>query len=171
MSQMGLIPHITVGFLFPTSLWVFFLLSPSAPSFTHFTSSLPHFLTPSLTPSHFIVGTPSLTPSLSHTPSWAAPEEPKRHYTPLNSLWKGVLDAVRARARARKGPRTLGRLRKTLNALSGRLCWMRRAREGPRALGRLRKSLNATKRCLWKALLDATRSQSSGAAPEEPKRH
>ena len=48
---------------------------------------------------------------------------------------------------------------------------MRRARKGPRALGRLRKSLNATKRSLWKALLDAARakrSQSSGAAPEEP---
>ena len=34
---------------------------------------------------------------------------------------------------------------------------MRRARKGPRALGRLRKSLNATKRSLWKALLDAAR--------------
>ena len=51
---------------------------------------------------------------------------------------------------------------------------MRRARKGPRALGRLRKSLNATKRSLWKALLvaaHAKRSQSSGAAPEESKRH
>ena len=55
-------------------------------------------------------------------------------------------------------------LNATINALSGRLCWMRRARKGPRTLGRLRKSLNATKRSLWKALLDAAcakRSQSS----------
>ena len=73
--------------------------------------------------------------------------------------------------RARKGPRVLGRLRKSLNATKrSLLCWMRRARKRPRALGRLRKSLNATKRSLWKALLDAARakrSQSSGAAPEE----
>ena len=40
--------------------------------------------------------------------------------------------------------------------------------------GRLRKSLNTTKSSLWKALLDAApakRSQSSGSAPEESKRH
>ena len=80
--------------------------------------------------------------------------------------------------RARKGPRASGRLRKSRNATK-RSLWKAlldaaRARKCPRALGRLRKSLNATKRSLWKALLDAARvkrSQSSGAAPEEPKRH
>ena len=50
---------------------------------------------------------------------------------------------------------------------------MRRTRKGPRALGRLRKSLNTVKCSLWKAVLDAVRakrSQSSGAASEESKR-
>ena len=59
-----------------------------------------------------------------------------------------------------------------LNAVSALLDAARA--KGPSALGRLRKSLNATKRSLWKALLDAARaktSQSSGAAPEESKRH
>ena len=41
---------------------------------------------------------------------------------------------------------------------------MRRARKSPRTLGRLRKSLNVTKRSLWEALLDAARAKRSKAS-------
>ena len=88
-------------------------------------------------------------------------------------LWKPLLDAARARRSQSSGAAPEEPIT-PLNTVSGRLCWMRCARKGPRALGRLRNSLNATKRSLWKALLDAARarrSQSSGAAPEESKRH
>ena len=79
--------------------------------------------------------------------------------------------------RAQKGPRALGRLRKSPNATKPSL-WKAlldaaRAKRS-QSPGGGRTSLNATKRSLWKALLDAARakrSQRSGAAPEQSKRH
>ena len=78
--------------------------------------------------------------------------------------------------RARKGPKALGRLRKSLKATK-RSLWI--SLEGSVGCGACEKvpelwgDRNATKRSRWKALLDAARakrSQSSGAAPEKSKR-
>ena len=104
-----------------------------------------------------------------------------------------MLDAGRAK-RSQSSGATPEEPNATKRALSGRLCWMRRARKGPRALGRLRKSLtrlnalslegsvgcgareesNGTKRALSGRLCWMRRARKGprahGAAPEECKR-
>ena len=65
----------------------------------------------------------------------------RKSRTPLNcSLWKALLDAARAK-RSQSYGAAPEESNATKRAVSGRVCWMRRARKGPRALGRLRKSL------------------------------
>ena len=107
------------------------------------------------------------------------------------SLWKALLDAARAKRSQSFGAAPEESLEgcvgcgacetgAALEGLNATTCSLWKFSEGSVGCGKrkrarkLRKSLRATKRSLWKALLDAARakrSQSSGAAPEESKRH